>query len=349
MEEPGINLDIATIQHQVADRRLLLKERNELEQTVTALAQDNQALQQQVSQLQAQLRAIGQPEVKLPRLDTVASRLGLKRDKHLPKHWDRDGVTITGDTAIALCMQAKQWKMQKAALWLREQFGEDVAYRSMTEYVQGVFEAEPMQRFVAPLADERQWKQVKAFLTERCRLPKALVDRLHQQGLVYANAEGKAVFALRDLEEGEVLGALLYDLETETYGAAEGSRSQTYFYLKGGERAEQVVLVDSPIEAMSKWILDHSDKRRRLYVSVGQLQELPQDWLEKQGEVVVAFGREAMAEEVELEFGRQVLPQGESWNQDLQDDLRRRFARSLEEETKVKAKSAHRPSGMEID
>jgi hypothetical protein len=111
--------------------------------------------------------------------------------------------------------------------------------------------------------------------------------------------------------------------------------------------------VDSPIEAMSKWILDQPDARQRLYVSLGQLQTLPQDWLEKQGEVVVAFSQEVMAKVVAPEFRRHVLPEGESWNQDVQDDLRRRFVQSSEEEAKVtgqqRAKSAHRPSGMEID
>jgi hypothetical protein len=322
MEEPAIDLDVETIQHQVTDRRLLLKERNELEQTVTVLAQDNQALQQQVNQLQTQLKASGQREVKLPTLDTVASRLGLRRDKHLPQQWYGNDmvVTITGDTAIALCMQVKQWDVPKVVLWLREQFGEDVAQRSMAEYVQGLFEAASIQRFVAPLADERQWHKVKGFLTERCRLPKALVDRLHQQGLVYANGVGKAVFALRDLEDGEVTGALLYDLETGTYEVAEGSRSQSYFYLKGGEGAEEVVLVDSPIEVMSKWILDQPDTQQRSYVSVGQWQELPQDWLAQQEEVILALGREDLAD------GEQVWPRGASWNQDLQDWSRVRFA-----------------------
>jgi hypothetical protein len=74
----------------------------------------------------------------MPRLDTIASRLGLKRNKHLPKHWDRDGVAITGDTAITLCAEAKQWDTQRAVLWLREQFGEDVAQRAMTDVYAGI-------------------------------------------------------------------------------------------------------------------------------------------------------------------------------------------------------------------
>jgi hypothetical protein len=322
MEEPAIDLDVETLQHQVADRRLLLKERNELEQTVAVLAQDNQALQQQVKQLQAQLRASGQREAKLPTLDTVVLRLGLRRDKHLPKRWYEGdmAVTITADNAIALCMQAKQWDVPTSVLWLREQFGEDVAQRSMAEYVQGLFEAAPIQRFVAPLADERQWQPVKAYLTERCRLPKALVDRLHQQGLIYADAEGKAVFVLRDLEDAGFAGALLYGLEAGAYEVAAGSRSQAYFYLKGGEGSEQVVLVDSPIEAMSKWVLDQPDARQRSYVSVLHWQDLPQDWLAQQEEVILALGREDLAD------GEQVWPRGTSWNQDLQDWSRVRFA-----------------------
>jgi hypothetical protein len=175
-------------------------------------------------------------------------------------------------------------------------------------YMQGLFEAEPIQRFSAPLADRHQWKAVKAYLTEQCRLPKALVDRLYQQRLAYANAEGKAVFALRDLEEGGVVGALLYDLAT-------------------GSRAEQVVLVDSPIEAMSKWVLDQSDTRPRSYTSVSQWPELPPDWLEQWGEAILAFGRQVAADLIELDAGRRVLPQGESWNQDLQDNWQQQFGK----------------------
>jgi hypothetical protein len=51
MEEPSIALDTATIQHQVADRRLLLKERDELKATV-------QVLEQRVAQQAQMIRAL---------------------------------------------------------------------------------------------------------------------------------------------------------------------------------------------------------------------------------------------------------------------------------------------------
>jgi hypothetical protein len=53
-----------------------------------------------------------------------------------------------------------------------------------------------------------------------------------------------------------------------------------------------VVLVDSLVEAMSKWVLDQPGQG--LYVSVSQLEELPLVEL--------------------LAAGVRVLPQGESWN-----------------------------------
>jgi hypothetical protein len=53
-----------------------------------------------------------------------------------------------------------------------------------------------------------------------------------------------------------------------------------------------VVLVDSPVEAMSKWVLDQPEQGQWLYVSVSQLEELPLVEL--------------------LAAGVQVLPQGES-------------------------------------
>jgi hypothetical protein len=51
MEEPSIGLDTATIQHQVADRRLLVKERDELKATV-------QVLEQRVAQQAQMIRAL---------------------------------------------------------------------------------------------------------------------------------------------------------------------------------------------------------------------------------------------------------------------------------------------------
>jgi hypothetical protein len=106
------------------------------------------------------------------------------------------------------------------------------------------------------------------------------------------------------INDRTVQGALLYDRELEEWTIVAGSQAESYFYLGSGE---QVVLVDSPVEAMSKWVLDQPERGKRLYVSVSALEALPQ------------VGR--------LAAGVRVLPQGESWNQDLRDKLRMRFDR----------------------
>jgi hypothetical protein len=111
------------------------------------------------------------------------------------------------------------------------------------------------------------------------------------------------------IDDRTVQGTLLYDREMGGYTIAAGSRSESYFYLGSGE---QVVLVNSPVAAMSKWVLDQPERGQRLYVSVAELEELRQ------------VGR--------LAAGVRVLPQGESWNQDLQDELRMRLGRGKQRE-----------------
>lgn len=67
---------------------------------------------------------------------------------------------------------------------------------------------------------------------------------------------------------------------------------------------------------------------------------------------MLAFGRE-MAEGLgEMDGEIRVLPRGVSWNQDLQDDLRRCLVQSAEESKVIgpqRAKSANRSSGISLD
>jgi hypothetical protein len=71
---------------------------------------------------------------------------------------------------------------------------------AIEEYTQAVFAAAPIQAFVPPQADEREWLGVKRYLTQALGLPSGLVDQLHRQGLVYAGQDRKGVFLMRDLD-----------------------------------------------------------------------------------------------------------------------------------------------------
>jgi Plasmid recombination enzyme len=205
-------------------------------------------------------------------------------------------------------------------LGLGDQFDEATARAAIGEYTQALLAAAPVEAFIPPQADERQWLGMKRYLTQALGLPSGFIDRLHRQGLVYAGRDGKGVFLMRDLDDRSVRWALLYDREVGGYTIAAGSRSASYFYLGSGE---QVVLVDSPVEAMSKWVLDQPEQAQGLYVSVSPLEDLPQ------------VGR--------LAAGVRVLPQRESWNQDLQDALRVRLDRERQ------AQMGKGRSGLEMD
>jgi hypothetical protein len=67
-----------------------------------------------------------------------------------------------------------------------------------------------------PVQDERRWPDVRDYLVEARKLPAALVDRMHERGLVYADLMQNAVFVHYTVERqgsgwqrGEATGATL--------------------------------------------------------------------------------------------------------------------------------------------
>lgn len=107
---------------------------------------------------------------------------------------------------------------------------------------------------------------MREYLVETRKLPAILVDRLHEKGLVYADAHQNAVFVRHGLKEntwtrGEVTGASLrgtWGEDNHYHGLAPGSiRSQGWFWLGTGHGpVQRVFLTESPINAMSLAVLD---------------------------------------------------------------------------------------------
>ncbi len=280
-QSPDLTLDIAAIHHQLADRQRVLQQRDDLERTARALERENAVLRrrvqqqaQTVQQLQERWAAVVQEVRSLP-LETVAVELGLDSDPLRPHKWRSSGFAINingskfydwqalkgGGGAIDLVMHVRDCGFRAAVAWLRDRFGESATLQAMTDQAQVVFAAEPVQRFMPPLADEQQWQWVREHLARTLKLPAGLVDRLHDQGLVYANADRRIVFLHRAIESAKVNGATLYSPMTGDWVVAAGSRrSQGWFYLDRdnpmGAKPQRVVLVESPIEALSKWVLE---------------------------------------------------------------------------------------------
>ena len=53
------------------------------------------------------------------------------------------------------------------------------------------------------------WQSVKKYLIDKRKLPSALVDSLHNSGLIYANEKQNAVFLRCSMDEEKITGANL--------------------------------------------------------------------------------------------------------------------------------------------
>lgn len=124
----------------------------------------------------------------------------------------------------------------------------------------------PCQPIVPPEPDEANWQPVKVYLTQSRKLPAAVLDKLHQEGLVYADQNQNVVFLRRSFE-GEVVGASLRGTAGKHNSfkglAYDTRRSQGWFNVGSQQPGQvyQVVLVESAIDAVSYQVL-HSTQEK---------------------------------------------------------------------------------------
>jgi Plasmid recombination enzyme len=335
---PDFGLDAAAVQHQLADRARILKQRDNLERTARSLERANQTLQQQVQQLQARV-----PPEELS-LAAVAARLGSDLS---------DGMALAipdnpRGGPIALCMQLKRYEFDAALLWLRDGFGEAAARSALVAYAQELFETTPIQQFVPPVPDERHWQRLKAHLTQDLGLPSSLVVRLHQQGLVYADEQEDAIFLHRDWVTQAVTGAgRLRDLRFNSTVSGSDLAQGRFYWLRGGaatDPVQRVVVAQTPVDALALGLLEPLPQVRTMYLAVDG--ELPIGYLQgfPAKRVTVALNQDELGQRLaqqarqELPQVRQMQPEQMDWIRALQVEQRRAI------QQKIKAQSP-----MELD
>lgn len=387
VKEPDHSLTQAEIDHQLADRQRVLKENVELEQTAKALVQEKEQLAQRLQILQAELQTQQQQVVswrekyramtaqlrEIP-LTQVAHELGLDpdpKDKHKWRNQDHI-VNITGSKfydfkqmqggggAIDLVMQLERCGFGEAVSWLKDRFGEATALQTMTRQIEQVIAEKPRQSFVAPERQEENWQPVKVYLTRSRKLPTAVVDELHQEGLVYADQNQNAVFLRRSLG-GEVVGASLRGTagkHNSFKGLAYGTRrSQGWFYMESEQPGpvQQVVLVESAIDALSYRVL-HPAQEKTLYLSTDGAGYVPLEQLKPVPKVVIAFDQDQTGEEMaqrlmqDLPQARRHPPTQKGWNEDLQTHVRQ-LQQGLQEELlkqQTQQQKRQRGHGLEL-
>jgi len=339
------NLDV--MNHQLADRQLARKQKEDMEQKALASEKERQKLEQQLKESEEEkikLRELANQLRDLP-LGQVAYELGLNQDFNDAHKWTSENHAIdikgskfydstqnkSGKGALDLVMQVNDCNFKQSVAWLSDRFGESGMLQAVTHHARElaveVASSEPPPQFTPPSSDETKWRSVQYHLTRECHLPRDLMKELHQINLVYADDDQNAVFLHRDLE-GELTGATVAASDNNCMGLAPGSkRSDGWFYLCRGEGdsepIKRAVITKSPIEALSLSVLEHPGEIRTVYMATDNPQNLPVEYLKKMPIVVNAVDDDAagkaMAAQIKelIPHAKRLKPNGLNWNEDL--------------------------------
>ena len=377
---PDLTLDKSTIEYQLADRRRAIKDKEQALVTAKVLARDKENLQQQLNiaqiQLKTQARELTNWKNKyaeransvrdLP-LSDVAYELGLEPDPNDKHKWQNEHHTISitgskfydwkqmngGGGAIDLVMHVNESDYKQSVAWLGDRFGETATIEAANYKTREIINHEPVREFVPPVPAQNKWQNVKQYLTRSRKLPSGLVDQLHEQGLVYADENQNAVFIRRSIDESRITGASLRGTAGEDNkfkGLAKGSRRKDgWFYFERGEQSNdpvrRVVLVESPIDAMSLSVLERTDSKKTLYVSTDGAGQIPTEYLKEVREIVIAFDRDKagreMTERISAQLPKAIVktPFALDWNIDL--------VNSFDWSSKNRSNEMKRQSGIE--
>ncbi|MEL6816415.1 MAG: DUF3991 domain-containing protein, partial [Cyanobacteria bacterium J06598_3] len=152
---------------------------------------------------ESSLKDVADEVVREADLEGVAVELGLERDRH-DKHKWRDGTHIIsindrlfmdwladkgGGGAIDLVMHVRECEFKTAVEWLS---GRDFSRPPVT--TTRPLEPKGPRPLVMPVVNEQRWAAVQDYLVETRKLPLALIERLHEKGLIYSDNFQNAVF-----------------------------------------------------------------------------------------------------------------------------------------------------------
>ncbi len=361
-QQPDASLDIQTMQQLVADRQRAINDSKEAEQTASALARELQHSQQRIFELERLAEAAEQKaqnwrkkyqeladKVRDVPLEKVAHELGLDPDPKDKHKWQHENhiINITGSKfydwqhlkggggAIDLVMHVNHCDFKQALAWLNDRLGEGATLEAVTYQTRVIIQTEQPRPFVPPTPDEDKWQQVRRYLLSERRLPSGLVERLHQQGLVYADDKQNAVFIRRALDKEIITGATLRGaagVDNTFKGLALGSkRSAGWFHFQAGGQSsdpiQRAVLVESPIDAMSFAVLDRTDSRKTIYLSTDGSGTVPLEFLRTlpASSVIVAYDNDQPGNLMALRVMEQLpnsvrrLPKAIDWNEEIQN------------------------------
>jgi Plasmid recombination enzyme len=366
----GADLDAETVRVQLADRAHVAREYQQLKQQAATLAQtlaerdrEKQTLLAQTRSLEAQLKtsqeqaatwkekygALVDPVRSVPLAD-VAAALCLELGGESWRHeghairingtqfydWDESQMQ-GGGGAIDLVMHVLRSDFKTAVAWLADRFGVVTAQIAGREYVETMAQQAECPEFVPPIESLQAWPKMRVDLVAR-QLPGALIDQLHEQGLLYADERAAVIFLQRDLVTRSVTGA--YRLSGDGFsGTLLGSDrfKGRFYWLRGGaatDEVQQVVVGQTPIDVLALGLMEPMPKVRTMYLSADGV--LPIEFLQgfAAKRVRVAMNRDVLGERLVQEAReglpqvKQMQPEGVDWV----ESLRVGMARSIQQQ-----------------
>jgi hypothetical protein len=320
--------DLSAVQARAVAYAQMQKDHQELERRLKYVADQRDLLSKRLEKTQKELkvqsqvnRSLDTPEAPIP-LARVACELGLP-----------SGEFDEGMKPLDLVMETRSTDLIGAAYWLTEKFGAPATIQLVNERVRQIVTEQLPGEFISPLPDRERWGEVKDNLTRVRQLPTKLVERLHDEGLIYADKEGRLICLYRDFDE-RVTGAVAIaldagfanDLGLDELGSDSKSirRSMTidgskltggwcYFQAPRQGAIDLVVVLEDVLEAMAYATLK-AQERNTLFLVGHEGGWLPGEQLERVDVVVATRGELSnLPGQVEYE-----LPESGSWGEDLQ-------------------------------
>jgi hypothetical protein len=225
-------------------------------------------------------------------LEAVLTFRGALRDPRDRAKWhtERGSLSVTGSKfkpwqqgpggggAIDLVMHLAEVNVTTAVRWLEQHLatshptvGQPAAFASDTPPTAADGDGE----LHLPVPQIHLLDRVRRYLTQRRGLSGSLLEPLVQSGKLYADRRGNAVFLLVAGKDSRPVGAELRGTGSRVWrGMAPGTCKNLGFFWIGDPRAQQIVLCESAIDAISY----HQLAPERLCVSTSGARANP-PWL----------------------------------------------------------------------
>jgi hypothetical protein len=228
-------------------------------------------------------------QVRALPLEAVLRARHAVRDRRDKRKWhtDQGPLSITGARfmnwqqgvggggAIDLVLHLGERDFRAAVLWLARNVAGIVTTDLLHTPRSASTPAGPKRPLRLPVRHNGTLSRVIGYLAHQRGLPSALVNLLIDEGRLYADERGNAVFLMLAGKPHRVVGAELRGTGGQSWrGMAPGSTKDAGFFWIGDAASQRIVLCESAIDAISCHALD----RERICISTSGVRSNPR-WL----------------------------------------------------------------------